>query len=68
MHTNLTDEFRGRVLALYSMAGGITPFGNLTMGASASQFGVQASVVAFALFGFVLAAALGLGSARVRRL
>jgi len=62
------DAFRGRVLALYSMAGGFTPFGNLAMGASADAFGVQAAVVAFALAGFALAAVLGIGSARLRRL
>ena len=59
---------RGRVLSLYTMANGFTPFGNLAMGLSADQFGVQAAVAAFALAGFALAAVLGLGSARVRRL
>ncbi len=68
LQLNLADAFRGRVLALYSMAGGLTPFGNLAMGASADRFGVQEAVLAFALVGLVLAAFLGLGSARVRRL
>lgn len=68
LQLNLSDEFRGRVLALYTMAGGLTPFGNLAMGAAADQFGVQEAVVAFALAGLVLAAYVGLGSARVRRL
>ncbi|MDO8615829.1 MAG: MFS transporter [Dehalococcoidia bacterium] len=68
LQMGVEDAFRGRVLALYSMAGGFTPFGNLAMGASADAYGVQAAVVAFALVGFALAAVLGLGSARVRRL
>ena len=68
LQLNLEDAYRGRVLSLYTMANGFTPFGNLAMGASASQFGVQASVAVFALAGFALAAVLGVGSARVRRL
>jgi len=50
------------------MAGGLTPFGNLAMGAAADRFGVQEAVVTFALAGLALAAYVGLGSARVRRL
>jgi len=68
LQMNVEDAFRGRVLSLYTMAGGLTPFGNLTMGLSAEQFGVQASVAAFALTGFVLAGALGIAAPRVRRL
>lgn len=68
LQTNVEDAFRGRVLALYTMAGGLTPFGNLAMGVSANHFGVQASVFVFAVIGFVLAGVLGLGSARMRRL
>jgi MFS family permease len=68
LQINVEDELRGRVLALYSMAGGFTPFGNLAMGTSADAFGVQAAVAAFALTGFAFAAVLGLGSRRVRAL
>lgn len=68
LQINVEDAFRGRVLALYTMAGGLTPFGNLAMGASADYFGVQGAVFVFAVTGFSLAAILGLGSARVRRL
>ena len=60
LQSHVEDVYRGRVLALYSMVGGFTPFGNLAMGVSAATFGVQASVVAFALMGFTLAAVLGL--------
>jgi MFS transporter, DHA1 family, staphyloferrin A biosynthesis exporter len=65
---NVEDAYRGRVLSLYTMAGGLTPFGNLAMGASSDEFGVQSAVLVFALTGFAAAAFLGLGSARVRRL
>ena len=68
LQINVEDAFRGRVLSLYSMAGGFTPFGNLAMGASADAFGVQAAVAVFALTGFAFAAVLGLGSKRVRAL
>lgn len=68
LQLRLDDAFRGRVLALYTMAGGLTPFGSLAMGSAADAFGVQEAVVAFALAGFVLAAVVGLGSRRVREL
>jgi MFS family permease len=62
------DAVRGRIMAFYTMSNGLTPFGNLTMGVTADQFGVQPAVAAFALIGFALAGYLGLGSARIRRL
>ena len=62
------DALRGRVLAFYTMAGSLTPFGNLAMGATADATGVQPAVAAFAATGFVLAGALGLGSPRIRKL
>jgi MFS family permease len=68
LQTHVEDAYRGRVLALHSMVGGFTPFGNLAMGVSAATFGVQASVVTFALMGFTCAAVLGLGSRRIREL
>ena len=68
LQLHLADEFRGRVLAFYTMANGLTPFGSLALGTTANRFGVQEAIAAFALTGFVLAGYLGLGSARVRRL
>ena len=69
MQLQLTDDtVRGRVLAFYSMAGGLTPFGAFAMGSVAGGVGVQWAVAAFALTGLVFAAFLGLGSARIRRL
>ncbi len=68
LQLHVEDAFRGRVLSLYTMAGGFTPFGNLAMGSSASHFGVQPAVATFALIAFGLVVVLGLGSARIRRL
>lgn len=68
LQMNLSDSYRGRVMSLYTMAGGLTPFGNISMGAAADGLGVQTAVVAFALAGLACSAVLGLGSARVRRL
>lgn len=68
LQLNVEDAYRGRVLALYSMASGVQPFGNLSMGFTADGLGVQAAVAIFAFTGLVCAAVLGIGSARVRRL
>jgi predicted MFS family arabinose efflux permease len=68
LQLNVEDAYRGRVLALYSMASGTTPFGSLAMGVTADEAGVQTAVAVFALTGLAFAAALGIGSARVRRL
>jgi MFS family permease len=62
------DAMRGRVLAFYTMASGLTPIGNLSMGSAADVWGVQRAVAAFAIAGFALAAYLGLGSKRMREL
>jgi len=68
LQLNVEDAFRGRALSLYSMASGTTPFGNLAMGATADQLGVQAAVAAFALTGLACSLYLGIGSRRVRAL
>jgi len=68
LQLNLDDAFQGRGMALYSMAGGLTPFGNLGMGAAAQQFGVPHSVAGFAATGLMLAALAGIASRKIRRL
>lgn len=68
LQLHLEDAYRGRVLALYTMAGGLTPFGSLAMGSAADAFGVREAVAAFAIAGFVSAAWVGLGSRRIREL
>jgi predicted MFS family arabinose efflux permease len=68
LQLNLDDAFQGRGMALYSMAGGLTPFGNLGLGAAAGQFGVPHSVAGFAAMGLMLAAFAGIASRKIRRL
>jgi predicted MFS family arabinose efflux permease len=68
LQINVADEYRGRVISLYTMATGATPFGNLGMGALADGTGVQTAVASFALTGLALATLLGIGSRRVREL
>jgi MFS family permease len=68
LQLNLDDAFQGRGMALYSMAGGLTPFGSLSMGAAAQQFGVPHSVAGFAGTGLMLAALAGIASRKIRRL
>jgi MFS family permease len=68
LQLNVADAYRGRVLSLYTMATGATPFGNLGMGALADGAGVRAAVASFALTGLALATVLGIGSKRMREL
>jgi predicted MFS family arabinose efflux permease len=60
------DEYRGRVLALYVMINGITPFSALLMGALIDGFGPQETVAVYATIAVALVALLGLGSKRLR--
>jgi MFS family permease len=68
VQTETTDEYRGRVMAVYSMIWGLTPIGNLEGGILARFFGVQAAFIVngalIVLFGLVLWRVLG----AVRRL
>jgi MFS family permease len=68
LQLGLDDAFRGRGMALFNMAGGLTPFGNLGMGTAAQQFGAPHSVASFAAVGLVLVALAGVASRRIRRL
>jgi len=64
----LPDAYRGRGLALYNVAAGLTPLGNLAMGGMADALGVQRAVTTFALAGLALSVLVGPASAQVRRL
>jgi MFS family permease len=68
LQLNVEDEYRGRVLSLYTMGSGATPFGNLGMGTTAHFLNVQTAVASFALTACAAAAVLGIGSADVREL
>jgi MFS family permease len=45
VQTVTEDDYRGRVMAVYSMIWGLTPIGNLEGGTLARLFGVQAAIV-----------------------
>jgi predicted MFS family arabinose efflux permease len=62
------DEYRGRVLALYVMMNGITPFSALLMGALIDLYGAQATVAVYAGIAVALVVLLGLGSRTLRKM
>jgi hypothetical protein len=62
------DEYRGRVLSLYVMVSGITPFSALLMGALIDVFGAQATVAAFTGLATAIVLVIGLTSQRLRQI
>jgi predicted MFS family arabinose efflux permease len=60
------DEYRGRVLSLYVMVNGVTPFSALLMGALIATFGAQVTVACFAGLATLVVVALGITSPRLR--
>jgi len=62
------DEYRGRVLSLYVMVSGVTPFSALLMGALIDQFGAQATVAGFTGLATAIVLAIGLTSRRLREI
>ena len=66
LQLTVDDEYRGRVLSLYVMVNGITPFSALLMGALIDAFNAQVVVACFAGIAVALVAILGLTSRRLR--
>ncbi len=62
------DEYRGRVLSLYVMVNGVTPFSALLMGALIDQFGAQATVASFTGLATAIVLVIGLTSRRLRQI
>ena len=57
IQTLIPDEYRGRIMALYSMTVvGIGPFGSLAAGAMAHRYGARLTVIAGGLLYLVAAA------------
>src|SRR6185295_9761178 len=56
------DEYRGRVMSLYVMTSGITPFSALLMGALIDLFGPQVTVACFTGLASAIVLAIGLFS------
>lgn len=63
---SVSDEYRGRVSALYFMTGGLTPFGSLAMGGLIAAFGAPTAVAGFGIIATVLVIGLGALSPRLR--
>lgn len=69
LQLNVENEYRGRVLSLYTMVQGLNPFGSLILGYVAEQWlGAPHSIALFCLVALVLAFAGGLASKDVRSL
>ncbi len=63
------DEYRGRVLSLYTMSQGLNPLGSLVMGFVASRFlGTPHAIAAFCVVALVLALFSGVGAKEIRSL
>ncbi|PWU01589.1 MAG: MFS transporter [Terriglobia bacterium] len=58
IQTMIPDEYRGRIMALYSMCVvGLAPFGSLAAGALAGRFGARSAVAGGGLLALISAAA-----------
>jgi len=62
------DEYRGRVLSLYVMVSGITPFSALLMGALIAAFGAQVTVACFTGLATAIVLLIGVRSDRLRQI
>jgi predicted MFS family arabinose efflux permease len=62
------DEYRGRVMSLYVMVQGVTPFSALLMGALIDVFGAQVTVACFTGLAAAIVLAIGLTSQRLREI
>jgi MFS family permease len=66
---HVEDEYRGRVLSLYTMSQGLNPFGSLMMGFVAQRYlGTPHTIAVFCLAALVLSLFAGLASRDVRSL
>lgn len=62
------DEYRGRVLSLYVMVSGVTPFSALVMGALIDAYGAQATVASFTGLATAIVLVIALTSRRLREI
>jgi MFS family permease len=62
------DEYRGRVLSLYVMVSGLTPFSALLMGGLIDAFGAQVTVACFTGLAAAIVLAIGVTSRRLREI
>ncbi|MDP9238374.1 MAG: MFS transporter [Chloroflexota bacterium] len=62
------DAYRGRVLSLYVMVQGLTPFSALLMGALIDLFGAQVTVACFTGLASAIVLVIGITSPRLRQI
>ena len=66
VQVHVEDEYRGRVLSLYTMAQGLNPLGSLIMGSVAATFlGTPHTIAVFCVAAIVLALFSGLTSKEI---
>ena len=68
LQLTVTDEYRGRVMSLYVMLNGITPFSALLMGTLIEQFGPQITVACFTGLAAGIVLVIGIFSRRLREI
>lgn len=68
LQLNLDDEYRGRVLSLFTMVQGLNPFGSLFMGALAEATSTPTAIGVFSSVAIVCAFFAGVGSRQMREL
>jgi len=69
LQLNVENEYRGRVLSLYTLAQGLHPFGGLVMGFVAEQYlGAPHAIAVFCVLALILAVIGGVASRDIRRL
>lgn len=64
----VSDEYRGRVMSLYVMVFGITPFSALLMGVLIELFGARVTVAVFTGLASCIVLVIGLTSSRLRQM
>ena len=62
------DEYRGRVMSLYVMVSGVTPFSALLMGTLIDVFGPELTVASFTGLAAAIVLAIGITSQRLREI
>lgn len=68
LQTNAVTQYRGRVMSIYMMTWGLTPFGSLPAGALADQFGVPTVVIGQGILVLVMFAGLWAARPEVNKL
>ena len=68
LQLTVDDEYRGRVLSLYVMVSGITPFSALLMGGLIGVFGAQVTVAVFVGIAATIVLFIGIFSRRLREI